>query len=271
MISTYFNHLQAFHKARNIRVELFFQELCNGLVMDVLRLGIYFLSAVSFVECFKYTAAIVLKVQDVTAGVPSENMIECAFKLMKTSDKSFVRIAAGTELCEQLARPLSNYSSFFEEGYEYYEKSVYDRVYEIPNPYKEKVSYYIYSEVKIGDKFNFVFRKMSTDTLYITFKNTTKINVLIFDDDSVQLSLNDKRNSHYGEVVKPAYPFHDFKTYTIIFEVVELHWKISINGKVLTMFDHRQSLQHITMIVVKYGPSMKYLSKAFDPRDKSIH
>jgi hypothetical protein len=92
----------------------------------------FFLSAVSFVECLQYTAAIVSKVQDVTAGIRSENMIECAFKLMKTSDKSFVRIAAGTELCEQLARPLSNYSSFFEDGYEYYEKSVFDRVYEMP-------------------------------------------------------------------------------------------------------------------------------------------
>jgi hypothetical protein len=55
--------------------------------------------------------------------VSSLKLIECAFHLMKSSNMSFVRIAEGTDVCEQLARSSSSYSDIFENGFEYIEKS----------------------------------------------------------------------------------------------------------------------------------------------------
>jgi hypothetical protein len=74
-------------------------------------------------EVMAHTSAIITQVQTVPNGVSSSKLIECAFRLMKSSDMSFVRIAEGSDVCEQHARPSSTYSDFFENGFEYIEKS----------------------------------------------------------------------------------------------------------------------------------------------------
>ena len=77
-------------------------------------------------------SAIISHIASVPNGVSSAKLIECAFHLMRTSGTSFVRIAAGTDVCEQLGRPADMDSSFFVEGYEYLENSVTFNVFDIP-------------------------------------------------------------------------------------------------------------------------------------------
>ncbi|XP_060551256.1 uncharacterized protein LOC132712837 [Ruditapes philippinarum] len=191
---------------------------------------------------------------------------------MKSSNSSFVRIAEGDD-CEQLARPSSMNSFVFEKNFEYLEKSAFYRMIDqqtsFKNSYNQRIHHYIYQEVKNGDKFHFVFQKSNTDSLAITFRDTTNaIQAVKFDDVSTQLVLTNVGPSGLNEKEKLASPLQDFKIYKIRFEVLQYHWKITVNDEVLPTINHHGLITNIEVIVVRLGPSIKYLSKYFNPRNQ---
>ncbi|XP_060573415.1 uncharacterized protein LOC132731277 [Ruditapes philippinarum] len=192
---------------------------------------------------------------------------------MKSLDSSFVRIAEGGDNCEQLARPSSINSNFIEKDFEYLEKSAFYRVFDqktsFENSYNQIYQHYIYQEVKVGDKFHFVFQKSNTDRLTITFRDTTNtIQAVKFNDNSTQLVLTNVGLSGQNENEKLASPLQDFKIYKIRFEILQYHWKITVNDKVLPKINHHGLITNIEVIFVRLGPSIKYLSKYFNPRNQ---
>ncbi|XP_060551255.1 uncharacterized protein LOC132712836 [Ruditapes philippinarum] len=241
--------------------------------MEGFRFGIY-MSVIFFVSfhfelvtAVKQTSAVILQVQSVPNGVSSAKLIECAFHLMKSSDSSFVRIAEGSNVCEQLARPSSTSSNFFEKGFEYLEKSTLYNVFNEEDSFNEGIAHYIYKEVNIGDKFDFVFHMSKSDKLTVSFRNMAKTDVALrLNDNSTHLRLITIEDSITIERKTLASPFKDCQIYKISFEVLEHHWKITINGEVLTTFDHHGLITYIEMIRIKLGPSVNYLSKYFNPK-----
>ena len=78
----------------------------------------------------KQASAFITQVQSVPSG-SSSVIIACAFQLMKSSSNSHMRIAEGSDNCEQLTRT-EVIRSPFKQGFEYFEKSTLLTTYDPP-------------------------------------------------------------------------------------------------------------------------------------------
>ncbi|XP_053395966.1 uncharacterized protein LOC128556074 [Mercenaria mercenaria] len=174
------------------------------------------------------------------------------------------KILGGTDSCKLL---YFSQLTGFEPGNEYLEKTTKFDYYTSPATFKETVQHILFSEVKVGDKFQFVIQKSNTDKFGIVFNDATKTTMLSFQDRSNQVILKDVYNGTIGEMkIAQSYPFADFKEYKIVFQVLELHWQIIIDDVAFTTFTHRYPFTQIRKIKVMIGHAVTYLTKAFDPR-----
>jgi frataxin-like iron-binding protein CyaY len=60
----------------------------------------------------------------------------------------------------------------------------------------------------------------------ITFRDDAGTDILNFYDTSTELWISDKVGGVYGARENQQYPFSNFKTYTIMFEVLDSQWEV---------------------------------------------